>query len=44
MHGEEKEAANLFRQLLRQSIRVGLLEVMAEEVSRAHLVSGSGKA
>ncbi len=32
LQGEEKEAANLFRQLLRQSIRAGLLEAMAEEV------------
>jgi putative transposase len=32
LQGEEKEAANLFRQLLRQSIRAGLLEAMKEEV------------
>jgi hypothetical protein len=32
LQGEEKEAANLFRQLLRQSVRAGLLEAMAEEV------------
>ena len=32
LQGEEKEAANLFRQLLRQSIRMGLLEAMQEEV------------
>jgi hypothetical protein len=32
LQGEEKEAANLFRQLLRQSIRIGLLEAMQEEV------------
>lgn len=32
LQGEEREAANLFRQLLRQSVRAGLLEAMAEEV------------
>lgn len=32
MQGEEIEAANLFRQLLRQSVRAGLFEAMAEEV------------
>jgi hypothetical protein len=32
LQGEEKEAANLFRQLLRQSVRTGLLEATAEEV------------
>jgi hypothetical protein len=32
LQGEEKEAAKLFRQLLRQSIRIGLLEAMQEEV------------
>jgi putative transposase len=32
LQGEEKEAANFFRQLLRQSVRAGLLEAMAEEV------------
>lgn len=32
LQGEEKEAANLFRQLLRQCIRAGLLQAMAEEV------------
>ena len=32
LQGEEKEAANLFGQLLRQSIRIGLLDAMQEEV------------
>ena len=32
MQGEEKEAANLFRELLRRSVRAGLFEAMAEEV------------
>ncbi len=32
LQGEEKEAADLFRQLLRQSFRAGLLEAMKEEV------------
>jgi len=32
LQGEEKEAANLFRQLLRLSVRAGLLEAMAEDV------------
>jgi len=32
LQGEEKEAANLFRQLLRQSIRIGLLEATKKEV------------
>ncbi len=32
MQGDENEAANLFRQLVRQSVRVGLLEAMVEEV------------
>jgi putative transposase len=32
LQGEEKDAANLFRHLLRQSIRIGLLEAMKEEV------------
>ena len=32
LQGEEKEAANLFGQLLRQSIRIGLLDSMQEEV------------
>jgi transposase-like protein len=32
MQGEEREAANLFRELLRRSVRAGLFEAMAEEV------------
>jgi putative transposase len=32
LQGEEREAAELFRQLLRQSVRAGLFEAMAEEV------------
>lgn len=32
LQGEEREAANLFRQLMRQAVRVGLYEAMAEEV------------
>ena len=32
MQGEEREAAELFRQMLRQSVRAGLFEAMAEEV------------
>lgn len=32
LQGEEREAADLFRQLLRQSVRAGLFEAMAEEV------------
>ena len=32
MHGEEREAAKLFQELLRQSVRAGLFEVMAEKV------------
>jgi len=32
MQGEEREAANLFRQVLRQAVRAGLYEAMAEEV------------
>jgi hypothetical protein len=31
MRGEEREAANLFRELLRRSVRSGLLEAMAGE-------------
>jgi len=32
MQGVEREAANLFRQVLRQAVRAGLYEAMAEEV------------
>lgn len=32
MQGEEREAARLFREMLRQSVRAGLFEAMAEEV------------
>lgn len=32
LQGEQREAANLFRELLRRSVRAGLFEVMAEEV------------
>lgn len=32
LQGEEREAAELFRQMLRQSVRAGLFEAMAEEV------------
>jgi len=32
MQGEEREAAKLFQELLRQSVRAGLFAVMAEEV------------
>jgi putative transposase len=32
LQGEEREAANLFRELLRRSVRAGLFEAMAEEV------------
>ena len=32
LQGEEREAANLFRQVLRQTVRAGLYEAMAEEV------------
>ena len=32
LQGEEREAANLFRQVLRQAVRAGLYEAMAEEV------------
>jgi transposase-like protein len=32
LQGEEREAANLFRQVLRQAVRVGLYEAMADEV------------
>jgi len=35
LQGEEREAANLFRQLMRQAVRVGLYEAMAEEVENA---------
>jgi hypothetical protein len=31
MQGEEREAAELFREMLRQSVRAGLFEAMAEE-------------
>lgn len=34
LQGEEKEAAMLFREMLRQSVRIGLYEAMAEEVER----------
>jgi hypothetical protein len=32
MQGEEREAAKLFQEVLRQSVRAGLFAVMAEEV------------
>jgi putative transposase len=32
LQGEEREAAKLFQQMLRQSVRAGLFEAMAEEV------------
>ena len=32
MQGEEKEAANLFNSMMRQAVRAGLYEMMAEEV------------
>jgi len=32
MQGEEREAAKLFQELLRQSVRTGLFGAMAEEV------------
>jgi putative transposase len=32
LQDEEREAANLFRQVLRQAVRAGLYESMAEEV------------
>ncbi|MBJ7327508.1 MAG: hypothetical protein JHC52_09205 [Chthoniobacterales bacterium] len=32
MQGEEREAAKLFQELLRQSVRAGLFGAMAEEV------------
>ena len=32
MQGEEREAAKLFKEVLRQSVRAGLFAVMAEKV------------